>query len=291
MLKKLGAMRVSVIIPTYNRSNDLAELFESLLKQSYKPIEIIIVDDTPNDSVKKLCEEYKHKLDEQGINLVYLRNPRERSAAIARNIGIEKARGDILLFLDSDVVLFSNYIEELVRVFKEKPNALCVQGYIVNINIRKDKLNFLRDLFNRIFHSYYRYPKDSCKLFEYPSSLSKIIECEWLSGANFACRREVFNELKFDENLKGYSFMEDVLFSHKLYRKYPGRLFITPYAKCIHKASPKDYEDKEMLEKHKHRCRKYVLKELFGFRGIVLYYWQNLGIIILKLIGLFKKLC
>jgi len=50
------------------------------------------------------------------------------------------------------------------------------------------------------------------------------------------------------------------------------RLFITPYAKCIHKASPKDYEDKEELKKQTKEYRKYVLMKLFGFRGILLYY-------------------
>jgi len=282
-------VKVSVIIPTYNRERDLRELFENLLVQTYKPVEVIIVDDTPGNEIDNLCREYRQKFNELNINLVYLRNPRERSAAIARNIGVERAQGDILLFLDSDVILFNNYIEEIIKVFKEKPHALCVQGYIVNIGIKKDKLDFLRDIFNRIFHSYYRYPKDSCKLFEYPSSLSKVIECEWLSGANFTCKREVFNELKFDENLKKYSYMEDVLFSHMLYKRYPGRLFITPYAKCIHKASPKDYEDKEELKKQMQEYRKYVLMKLFGSRGILLYYWQNIGIMLLNLISSIKR--
>ncbi|MCC6005631.1 MAG: glycosyltransferase family 2 protein [Thermofilum sp.] len=283
-------MRVSVIIPTYNRRKDLAELFESLLVQTYKPVEVIIVDDTPNDEIKMLCEEYKPRFKESNINLIYIRNHKKKSLTVARNIGIENACGDILLFLDNDVILFNDYIEKLIEIFKEKKQALCVQGYIVNISIRKDKLSFLRDLFNRVFHSYYRYPEDSCKLFEYPSSLSKVIECEWLSGANFACKREVFNELKFDENLEGYSFMEDVLFSHTLYKKYPGTLFITPYAKCIHKSSPKNYTDKNALEKLKLKQRKYVLRKLFGFKGILFYYWQNIGIMLLNFINSIKKL-
>ncbi|MEM4444556.1 MAG: glycosyltransferase family 2 protein [Thermofilum sp.] len=282
-------MRVSVIIPTYFRRKDLAELLECILLQTFKPYEVIIVDDTPNDEIENLYKEYKAVFNELGINLVYVRNPRERSAAVARNVGAEKAYGDIFLFLDSDVILFNDYIENLVRVFKEKPYALGVQGYIVNINVRKDRLGFLRELFNSIFHSYYRYPKDRCRLFEYPSSLTAVIECEWLSGANSAYKREVFDHFKFDENLKGYSYMEDVLLSHTIFRKYPGTLFITPYARCIHKSSPKDYEVDVGLEKHKNKCRKYVLRKLFGYKGVLLYYWQNIGIIILKFLRFIKS--
>jgi hypothetical protein len=117
-----------------------------------------------------------------------------------------------------------------------------------------------------------------------------VIECEWLSGANSAYKREVFDHFRFDENLKGYSFMEDILFSHTLFKKYPGTLFMTPYAKFIHKLSPKDYEVNIELEKHKQECRKYVLRKLFGSKGILLYHWQNTGLVILNLISNAKRL-
>jgi len=281
-------MRVSVIIPTYFRKKDLAELFECLLVQTYKPLEVIVVDDTPNDDIRHLCEEYSAKFNESNIKLIYAKNPRERSAEIAKNIGAEKACGEVFLFLDSDVLLFNDYIEKIIDVFNEKPHSLGVQGYIVNTSMRKDGLNFLRDIFNRIFRTYYRYPKDSCKLFEYPSSLSKVIECEWLSGANSAYRREVFDHFKFDENLKGYSYMEDVLFSHSIFQKFKRDLFITPYAKCIHKISPKNYEESHVLMEQKMKYRKYVLKKLFGLKGILLYHWQNVGLFILEMLGLLK---
>ncbi|MEM2930462.1 MAG: glycosyltransferase family 2 protein [Thermoproteota archaeon] len=283
-------MRVSVIIPTYFRKKDLAELLECLLSQTYRPFEVIVVDDTPNDEIECLCKEHEAKFNESGINLIYIRNPRERSAAVARNVGVEKACGEVLLFLDSDMLLFDDFIEKIIDLFEKRPHSLGIQGYIVNTSMRIDRLNFLRDVFNRIFHTYYRYPKDSCKLFEYPSSLSKVIECEWLSGANSAYRREVFNHFRFDENLKGYSFMEDILFSHTLFKKHPGTLFMTPYAKSIHKLSPKDYEVNIELEKHKQECRKYVLRKLFGFKGVLLYHWQNIGLVILNLISNFKRL-
>lgn len=59
-------MRVSVIIPTYFRKKDLAELLECLLSQTYRPFEVIIVDDTPNDEIECLCKEYEAKFNESG---------------------------------------------------------------------------------------------------------------------------------------------------------------------------------------------------------------------------------
>ncbi|MEM1581502.1 MAG: glycosyltransferase family A protein [Candidatus Bathyarchaeia archaeon] len=283
------SLQVSIIIPVYFRLKDLSELFDSIIIQSYKPLEVIIVDDTPSNEIKNLCEECKAKFANEGINLIYIRNPRERSAAIARNVGTKISRGDIVLFLDSDIILSSDFIDNIIKVFREKPQALGVQGYMVNImNKRRKRYDLIRDAFNKVFHAYYRYPRNSCKLFEYPANLTEIIECEWMSGSASAFRREIFDEFRFDEGLKGYSFMEDVLFSHSIFRKYPGRLFITPNAKYEHKFSPKNYEEAILLEEHKKSCRKYVLWRLFGARGILLYYWQNIGILILSLMRKMK---
>ena len=52
-------MKVSVIVPTYYRPNDLMELLESILKQTVKPLEVIVVDDTPSTIIRDVCVEYK----------------------------------------------------------------------------------------------------------------------------------------------------------------------------------------------------------------------------------------
>ncbi|MBO3799763.1 MAG: glycosyltransferase family 2 protein [Candidatus Brockarchaeota archaeon] len=60
------------------------------------------------------------KFNGLSINLIYIRNPRERSTAVARNVGVEKARGDTF-FLDSDMLVFNDFIEKIIiNVFKEK---------------------------------------------------------------------------------------------------------------------------------------------------------------------------
>jgi hypothetical protein len=72
---------------------------------------------------------------------------------------------------------------------------------------------------------------------EYPSELTRVIKSQWLSGFNMNYKKEVFKKMKFDENLKRYALAEDFDFSYRLWKRYPGSLFITPFAKINHRAS------------------------------------------------------
>ncbi|MEM3566639.1 MAG: glycosyltransferase family A protein [Candidatus Bathyarchaeia archaeon] len=121
-------MEVSVIIPTYYRPKDLIDLFESLLRQTVKPLEVIVVDDTSTDVIESVCESYYNRFKKFDIKPAYVRNYKEPSLTIARNIGVSIAKGDVILFLDNDVVLHTDYIEKVLEVFNNNPNALGVQG-------------------------------------------------------------------------------------------------------------------------------------------------------------------
>jgi glycosyltransferase involved in cell wall biosynthesis len=278
---------ISIVVPTYDRAESIKRLFKSILDQDISPLEVIIVDDTPSSDVEELCKNWHPLFAEKGVELIYLRNPRRRSAAVARNVGAEHARGDIVLFLDTDIVLLPGYLQGILRTFQENPNAVGVSGYIVNIGeaSRRVRLLALKNLFNLVFKAYYRYLPNRCRFFEYPSQLTRTVNCEWLTSSNTAYKREVFLKYKFDENLEGYSFMEDVLLSYKIFRDYPKGLYITPLAKCIHEEGSKDIYGSN-LDKHRDNCRKYVLVKLFGLKGLLLYHWQNLGRTILKFLKL-----
>jgi len=288
-------MKVSVIIPTYFRAHDLVELLDSILKQTVKPFEVIVVDDTPNDSVKEVCDKFREVLRKLDIDLIYVRNPKGRSLTIARNVGAERARGDIIMFFDSDIILMPNYIEEILKVFKEKRNAIGVQGWIIppwlvpsnkSSALKSKKYFMIRYLLNQLIRGIFIlgiYSKDKCKFGSYPVILTKVINCEALSGSNMAFRRGILTRFKFDENLKVYAFMEDLLFTYSLFRKFPYGLYITPYAKCIHKQSREGKELNERWKAYLNWCRKYVLTKLFGRKGTIVYYWQNIGIKLLEL--------
>ncbi|MGC9097105.1 MAG: glycosyltransferase family 2 protein, partial [Infirmifilum sp.] len=83
---------ISIVVPTYDRTESIKRLFKSILDQDISPLEVIIVDDTPSSDVEELCKKWHPLFAEKGVELIYLRNPRRRSAAVARNVGAEHAR-------------------------------------------------------------------------------------------------------------------------------------------------------------------------------------------------------
>lgn len=282
-------MRVSVIIPTYYRPEDLSELFNSLLKQTAKPLEIIVVDDSPIPLIKHICEKYQARFDEVNILLAYIKNPGKRSITIARNFGAKMAKGEIVVFLDSDVVLFSDYLDKISEVFVNRPEALGVGGWTVFPPFPKINIGYYAGLFLAKLFRLHHHSRNSCIYPEYPVVLTKTINCNWLSGATMAWRRNIFDELEFDENLKGYAYMEDVLFSRLVSQKHPNSLFITPHAKCIHKVSQKGRTEGLKLRSRRYQNRKYVQIKLYGSKGVFLYGWQILGLLIFRLLGKIRK--
>ena len=232
-------MLVSVVIPTYYRRKDVDECLDSILRQTNLPKEVLIVDNTPDDEIENLIGVRKNEFEEKTVILEYIRNPRENSHTIAENIGIENATGDIILFLDSDVVLDEDYIKEILKVYEEKPDALGVQGFIQNRKREKKFIDRLSGIYNRLFYIQLD-EKNKFRLLpsygvSWPSFVDKIINCEWLSGANNSYRKEILEEFRWDENLKK---INDIDLPYRIFKKYPSSLFMTPYAKLIHKGSP-----------------------------------------------------
>lgn len=229
-------MNISIIIPTYNRYDDLSQTLDSIFFQTRYPNEILIIDDSENESISNLIKREKSRFEKREIDLKYYRNPHQKGSGIARNFGMKLAQGEIILFLDDDVILDPNYIAEILKVYKQNPHAIGVQGYITNLkNISK-----FRFLYNKIFYRYNQ-ERNICRVListnvVYPSSVDEIIKCEWLSGCNQSYRKNKIADFKFDENFRRYSLKEDVDLSYTIYKRNPGSLLLTPSAKLVHKA-------------------------------------------------------
>ncbi|PMP63400.1 MAG: glycosyl transferase [Caldimicrobium thiodismutans] len=99
---------VSVIIPTYNRDYILEGAIKSVLKQTYKPIELIVVDDGSKDQTPFIVKRYPLK---------YVRLPKNFGVSFARNRGILKSKGELIAFLDSDDEFLPQKIEKQVDFF------------------------------------------------------------------------------------------------------------------------------------------------------------------------------
>ena len=97
-------MKYSFIVPVYNRPDEVDELLESLCSQTLKDFEVLIVEDGSTKTCKDVCEKYANILD---LHYYYKDNS---GPGQSRNYGAERAQGEWLIILDSDVVLPTSYL-------------------------------------------------------------------------------------------------------------------------------------------------------------------------------------
>lgn len=97
---------VSVIIPTYNRADLVGRAIQSVLDQTYKDFELIVVDDASEDNTKEVVNDF----DDSRIK--FIRHKKNRGGSAARNTGAENANGEYLAFLDSDDIWYAGFIEK-----------------------------------------------------------------------------------------------------------------------------------------------------------------------------------
>ncbi|MCL2115359.1 MAG: glycosyltransferase [Methanobrevibacter sp.] len=127
-------MKFSIIIPTYNEEEYLPLLLESIKKQKFKDYEIIVADANSQDNTVKIAKDYNCILVEGGM------------PGVGRNNGARIAKGEILLFLDSDLKLTKNYLQELIEEFEEKKLDLGITQINPLSEKKRDKI--LHDLAN-----------------------------------------------------------------------------------------------------------------------------------------------
>lgn len=118
---------VSIIIPTFNRKNDLIKCLGSILKQTYNNFETIIIDNGSTDGTLEYLKKFKE--------IRVIKNFANLGASAARNQAIIKARGDYIWFLDSDAEAKGKYcLYNMVKILKENPNLGQIGGEIVLFN-------------------------------------------------------------------------------------------------------------------------------------------------------------
>lgn len=123
---------ISVIIPIYNTGDSAVKLLNKLTKQSYENLEIICVDDGSKDGSFDLVAEFirQSELKNKNLNMTILRQ-KNQGAAGARNLGLKKASGEYVTFIDSDDEVKKTHVEDLLKSLEKDPrNALSVCGYV-----------------------------------------------------------------------------------------------------------------------------------------------------------------
>lgn len=118
---------ISVIIPVYNVEKYLPRCLESVINQTYRNIEIIVVDDGSHDNCGKICDEYALKDDR--IIVIHKKNA---GVSCARNDGIETAKGRYICFVDSDDYVMPDYVEKLYKALVDNDADIVTCDYYRN---------------------------------------------------------------------------------------------------------------------------------------------------------------
>ena len=205
-------MFYSVIIPVYNRPDEVDELLESLTRQTFKNFEVLVVEDGSSIPCKEVADKYKGQLD-----TYYFCKPNSGPGQ-TRNYGAERSKGDYLIILDSDCILPPTYFEEI----EKELNTLPADAF-GGPDRAHDSFSNVQKAINYAMTSFFttggiRGGKKKMDKF-YPRSF------------NMGVRREVY------QTLNGFSkmrFGEDIDFSIRIFKGgYACRLF--PEAWVYHK--------------------------------------------------------
>lgn len=130
--------KVSIIIPVYNAEKTIEKCISSILKQTYKDYELLLIDDGSTDNSLKVIKKYsKYK------NIRIL-NQENHGVAYTRNRGIKEATGDYIMFIDNDDFIDSDYIEQHITAILKENSDIVISGYrrinIENKILHEEKL-------------------------------------------------------------------------------------------------------------------------------------------------------
>lgn len=138
-------MLISIIIPNYNSEKYLKQCIDSVLLQTYKDFELLLINDGSTDSSGQICNQYSEKDDR--IRVFHKQNG---GVSAARNLGLQNAKGEYICFIDSDDYVSENYLSDFVDIVSQNENVdFVIQGFV----ILKDGSEFKRDLGDEVLEA------------------------------------------------------------------------------------------------------------------------------------------
>lgn len=147
-------MKVSVIITTYKRSPEiLFRAIESVINQTYKDTELIIVNDDPDTNISN---DYVDSIISNRIEYQYVVNQTNRGACYSRNVGIDISNGEIIGFLDDDDTWDMYKIEKMISFFNNSKISLVYCDFIIHDNNKKKYISFEKN-FNSLYKDIYAF--------------------------------------------------------------------------------------------------------------------------------------
>lgn len=204
---------LSVIVPVYKVEQYLSECVDSLLKQTYKNIEIILVDDGSPDRSGEMADEYASRFPDQ-IRVIHKPNG---GASSARNVGLDAADGEFIGFVDSDDMVLPEFYDDMVEALR-RTGADMAGSYVISMN---------GDLKVQT-------PPSNEKLFSGPEALASFYTRKIDSSCYTKIfRRHLLSSVRFIEGI----INEDMIFLTEVYSRAENVVYL-PKAYYLYRTTP-----------------------------------------------------
>lgn len=213
-------MKFSFVIPTYNNKKLLENTLEALNYQEgfgKEDYQAVIIDDGSNDNTHEIIEKEKRNYN---LKYIFLERKADSCRAKARNHGWKNADGEIIIFLDSDIIIKRDYLSKLAKCFETESNIVVLSTRLM---LKDDVL--IEEISNGTLFEKYKYDKSKKELFEHRhylfDAMSYNLNCfidPWLYAysCNLAIPGEIIKRAEgFDENYKGWG-VEDLDLGYKI---------------------------------------------------------------------------
>lgn len=232
--------KVSVIIPTYNGAKYLSEAIESALRQTYQDIEIIVVDDGSTDNTAEIVKNYMKK----DKRISYYHRTRTGVAA-ASNFCIKKAKGLYISIFDSDDISLPERLKKQVEILDADKKIALVYSSVQTFNDS-----------GSVGDIYAPYPKVTMSLEECFRAL--IMHGCFPNNPSTTFRKEIWEQIPYDENLENYGLSHDFLFFLKASQRFIFYYIKTPLA--LWRRSPNSFSSKRLENFKAHEA---IIKRLY----------------------------
>jgi glycosyltransferase involved in cell wall biosynthesis len=274
-------LNITVVIPTKNRPKDLGLAVQSILDQSRQPSELVVIDQSDDKTGNGLVHSLLLNTE---ISLIYIHDPKISGLVAAKCEAIRYVTGDLICFIEDDVILEFDYLAEIEAGFVGKSDMLGCCGVVVDVGP-------LPHGYVKFFHLFHRGIFVDPRVGVHGHFAGKghaLIPSSTLSGGLSAWRKEIFETVNFDIG-NDFFMMEDIDFSTRAAATFGNRFFINPNARLEHLASPLNRARKPARERRK--LREYLVfykkrKSLpWAFPALV---WLLLGLFLEAIVQSFR---
>ena len=262
----LGDYMISVIVPVYNVERYLKKCLDSIIAQTYKDLEILLIDDGSTDRSGRICNEY---ISDSRVRVFHTKN---HGLSAARNFGLANARGSFIAFVDSDDWLEKDFIEKLHNIIKENNSDLAQSGYYRVVGENKEKINSTENIENIDKNEF----------------LIRVLSPQTGFGLcpMKLIKKKIIGDIRFNENLKAG---EDALFNEMISQNIKKATFYgyPLYNYRINENSAVKRFDKNYPNKYKismEETKKYLLKNYSDNKKIMQCYYNFVAFHILLIL-------